>query len=716
MTSSDLWETNMKIFCISILAVWIAWLCPANANAGGGPENLLLIVNAESDASLLIGNYYVQMRKIPSRNVVHLKNIPSSETIQYADFKKRIFDPILKVIAKRRLGNQIDYIVYSADFPTRIKINRQVADFMKKSAAAIGAQNTQANRRLFGPYASINAATYFTQRMMANNSSFIALDANKYMRTRNMTLLREPFYGDVQEEFETAIREAEAKKSESAVKRLVELAKKHPNQVAVLYWLARIHARQGNAQKAAAWLGRAAQAGWNYRSFTRSDAWFEPVKNAPAIVSTVNQLPDDDYRFLPTHGFKNRYFWGPNGMINGSPDQGEAYALSTVLAVTRNQGISEAQAVDQLRMSVKTDGTHPQGTFYFTSTRDVRSRTRQPMFKHAINSLESLGQKCQILTTPFPQDKQDILGLVAGTASFVFKNSGSKIVPGAICESLTSFGGALQMGTKQTKLSAFLRNGAAGSCGTICEPLAHPAKFPDPRMHVHYVRGCSLAESFYQAVHGPFQLLIVGDALCQPFATFPVINATGVSLDSPVSGEVELALDLSESPVKVGAIEVYLDGMLFSRIKPVDQFRFDSQTMPDGFHELRFVAIADNSIETTGRAIVPFVVNNNDKQIRLNVPERVTERGSLSIVANASFGERMEIWHNRRVIARAEGRELKIQIPAAEIGRGPVTLQAVAFEGEKIYRSKPRKINVLAKLRKTIPKTRPLEPSKKKTP
>ena len=76
----------------------------------------------------------------------------------------------------------------------------------------------------------------------------------------------------------------------------------------------------------------------------------------------------------------------------------------------------------------------------------------------------------------------------------------------------------------QTPLSEFLRYGAAGASGTVIEPYAIPEKFPSPQIHVHYARGCTLAEAYYQSVHGPAQFLIVGDPLCRPWATIPVVE------------------------------------------------------------------------------------------------------------------------------------------------------------------------------------------------
>ena len=144
--------------------------------------------------------------------------------------------------------------------------------------------------------------------------------------------------------------------------------------------------------------------------------------------------------------------------------------------------------------------------------------------------------------------KRDVLGLSTGIATFSWTATGSKIVPGAICENLTSYGGMI-LDEPQTKLAEFLRNDAAGSSGTVIEPFAIQAKFPHPLIHAHYASGCSLAEAYYQSVEGPFQLLIVGDALCQPWATPPVLQVKGIAEGEKIKGTVKLHLDWSASKV-----------------------------------------------------------------------------------------------------------------------------------------------------------------------
>jgi len=114
-----------------------------------------------------------------------------------------------------------------------------------------------------------------------------------------------------------------------------------------------------------------------------------------------------------------------------------------------------------------------------------------------------------------------------GIAKFAWADSGSRILPGAFCDHLTSFGGVMT-GTGQTVLSEFIRHGAAGACGTVTEPCNTPVKFPSPFLHVHYASGCTLAEAFYQSVHAPYQQLLIADPLCRPWARAPQFTVDGL--------------------------------------------------------------------------------------------------------------------------------------------------------------------------------------------
>ena len=114
-------------------------------------------------------------------------------------------------------------------------------------------------------------------------------------------------------------------------------------------------------------------------------------------------------------------------------------------------------------------------------------------------------------------------------------------------------------GAGQTPLSALLAAGAAGASGTVTEPYAIQQKFPSPFIQWHYAQGCTLAESFYQSVAGPYQLLVAGDALCAPWRKHIVVVVAGLKAGANLSGTVKFTPGIeSRDGLKAGLFELYL--------------------------------------------------------------------------------------------------------------------------------------------------------------
>ena len=88
-----------------------------SVQAGGGPENVLLVVNPRRSDSLTVANHYVSLRQIPPSNILYLDWDGSVETITVETFRTRFLEPIFAEIDRRRLQRQIDYIVYSTGYP-----------------------------------------------------------------------------------------------------------------------------------------------------------------------------------------------------------------------------------------------------------------------------------------------------------------------------------------------------------------------------------------------------------------------------------------------------------------------------------------------------------------------------------------------------------------------------------------------------------------------
>ena len=108
--------TTLLIACMQLLS--------AQVLAGGGPENVLVVVNGDSPVSLLVANTYVEMREIPQEHVLWLHDIPYPDSISIDTFRTRIWKPIRDFITQNRLEDEIDIIAYSADFPYAVNFLR----------------------------------------------------------------------------------------------------------------------------------------------------------------------------------------------------------------------------------------------------------------------------------------------------------------------------------------------------------------------------------------------------------------------------------------------------------------------------------------------------------------------------------------------------------------------------------------------------------------
>jgi len=396
---------------------------PLAARAGGGPENLFLVVNPTSSDSIAVANAFVAARGIPPINVFMLPWAGSKENTTLGRFRDEILTPILKGIDSRRLAPQIDCIVYSSDFPWRI-------DYAEALPPELAQKDTF-------PSGSLTGMTMLFGAVASGTPAWLDSESNDYYR------------------------------------------------------------RPG------------------------------PDGVPPESV-----------------GFRSWYGWGEDGRLLEAG--GSRYLLAVMLGVTAGRGNTVRELATSLERAASADGTKPRGTVYLMTNGDVRTTTRSGPFPAIVKALAALGVKAEIASGALPQRKRDVAGLMTGTPSFDWAASGSTILPGAICENLTSFGGIFTPSAGQTPLSDFLRAGAAGSSGTVVEPYSIQAKFPHPSIHVHYCRGASLMEAFYQSVSAPYQLLVVGDPLCQPWAEIPEVEAVLVGTEGPLgpgavlSGSVEL--------------------------------------------------------------------------------------------------------------------------------------------------------------------------------
>ncbi|MBI3921322.1 MAG: hypothetical protein HY318_07895 [Armatimonadetes bacterium] len=667
--------------------------------AGGGPENLLLVVNGESGDSLAVANEYTRLRAVPPCNVVYLKGLPPGPHIKVEDFRTLLLRPIMEAMDRRELTRQIDYVVYSAGFPYAVEVT---GDMTGKSFPLFVTQP-----------ASLTGLTYLHELVSAGNTEYLSLNSNWYMR-RIKDAKADAAWNEADKRQQEALAGLLAKCEESRKKaaesktpidperaRWLEeavilsrsLSATHPNNPEILYNLACILALQQKADEAMAALNEAYKAGWWNEVLTQVDPDLASLREREDFKALLEKMRQVVIETQPPRAFESTATWMANGDCTET-GEGRRYLLSAMLAYTGGPANSLAEALTCLRQSAAADGTHPDGTIYFMSSNDwARTGPRQWAFRSASEALKKLGIRAVVETGVLPADRQDVAGAMIGVAGFAWKDCGSRILPGAFCDHLTSFGGVMT-GAGQTLLSEFLRHGAAGSCGTVTEPYNVQSKFPTPFLHFYYASGCSLAESFYQSVYGPYQQLLVGDPLCQPWAKTPVVKIKGLSPGETIKRPRQL-VPQAESALPVNRFELFLDGRLRQSCKPGGKLNLNPEGLAEGYHEARVVAFV-GALDTQGRSVVPFRVGKRDLAVTDWPAEAVPVDQTFRISAKLPGAQRIALLHNERELGALQGDRGVMEVRPPLLGIGTVELQPVGWlaDGREV-RGTPHRVQVV---------------------
>ncbi len=705
-----------------IRKVWGWWLAIGLAGslvqAGGGPENVLVVVNAESWSSRSLANEYMALRSIPASNRLELDGIGIEEAVGVEDFRKQILVPILRYLEQASLTAQIDYIAYSSDFPYRVDI----------SADALGRDLP----KQVGRSASLTGLTYLYQSVLLKRLDYLEFNANWYALSPFEREVDPPWsqadrelYGKVQGFFlEKRAREGDKKeptdedkawereKWTESVGYLRDLLGRHPESLEVRYNLACGLSVLGQVDEAmvelrktvdkgwANWaVAMAARSGWLDYTDMAKDEDFAALRDRDDFKALLAEVANERVYMPLARSFDASVGWTITGQ-RCAPYQGARYLLATMLGYTGGRGNSYAEVLRYLARAQAADGTRPDGTVYYMENGDVRSTCREWAMPGAVARLQENGIKGAIEHGILPEGKSDVIGLMVGTANFDWAKSGSVLMPGAVCEHLTSLGGVMSENGGQTPLSAFLAAGAAGASGTVAEPYAIQGKFPNAFIQAYYTEGCSLAEAFYQSVTGPYQLLIVGDPLCQPWARPPVVSVEGLAPNQVVKGDVPILCKVAETGPPALGIHLFLDGRRFAAMPAKGEFTLPTDKLSDGQHELRVVAMAANSTQAQGRAIIPFLVANRQGEdfAPLELPKKEVAYGErLSIEADIPGAKEVDVFQGPRRLANIDSGTGTLQIDTVALGMGPVELRyaIVLADGETRISGTPLSLRVL---------------------
>ena len=651
---------RLALLCV---VVAVAFATPRAAAA----ENVALAVNGDSWMSRTVANHYAALRPIPASHVVYLQGLPDLERIDVERFRQLILKPVIETLQQRQRWDQIDYLVYSSDVPYIIDLR---GDLRSRTLPMI-----------LTPAGSLNGLTFLYQQVLKRDPNYMSLQANPYFFGRLLPPIGErPPPETDRPTWELMGKLLRQQNWQAALDRVAALIERHPRNATLYYTRACCQAQLGDANLALESLDKAIAFGWYNHQIAANEPRLASLRSLKPFQSRLQRMDEMPWPIPKTVGF--RAADRGKRAVSAGDGSGRRYLLSTVLATTTGRGNSLDEVIDYLRRSRSADGSFPAGSVYFPVNSDQRSRLREALYGPAVRALQANNVRGQIPSGALPQNQSDVIGLTTGTATFQWRQSGSVIVPGAICEHLTSSGGILLETAIQTPLTEFLRWGAAGASGTVREPYSVPEKFPSPFLHVHYTRGCTLAEAYYQSVAGPYQLLIVGDPLCRPWARIPRFDVTGITVGATLRGHQTwqpITPTERDNGVPIRDFTLYIDGLRRAVQPPGKPFLVDARTLAEGHHLVALVATAANPLATTGRRSFPVTVHHRGQSVELRCDQHeVGYHEQLQLHVRSPGARSISVFHHRQPVGTVIGSQGVLRLAAKTLGLGPVRLWAQA--------------------------------------
>ncbi len=173
-----------------------------------------------------------------------------------------------------------------------------------------------------------------------------------------------------------------------------------------------------------------------------------------------------------------------------------------------------------IERGIEADYSLPNGAAYLIETSDVARSVRKELFPAV---LQQFGARLpvHIEQAPTLENAKDVMFYVTGSVQVAALDS-NHYLPGAIGDHLTSYGGQLT-GHEQMSALRWLEAGVTGSYGTVVEPCAFIAKFPNPQILLkHYLAGETLLEAYWKSVVMPGQGVFIGEPLARPYGAYRI--------------------------------------------------------------------------------------------------------------------------------------------------------------------------------------------------
>ena len=104
---------------LPVLAFALFGLAAARPATAQTSDNVLLVINENSPASVQVGDYYIRQRALAQDHVARIKAV-TTDTIQRPEFEKTIEAPIATWLQQKNLQDRVLYVVLTKGVPLRV--------------------------------------------------------------------------------------------------------------------------------------------------------------------------------------------------------------------------------------------------------------------------------------------------------------------------------------------------------------------------------------------------------------------------------------------------------------------------------------------------------------------------------------------------------------------------------------------------------------------
>ncbi|MGC3961155.1 MAG: TIGR03790 family protein [Verrucomicrobiota bacterium] len=323
----------------------------------------------------------------------------------------------------------------------------------------------------------------------------------------------------------------------------------------------------------------------------------------------------------------NSYYFSEGIFPAAAPTSAAGYSFLTTMLT----GATLAQAKQLVDQGVASDGTFPTAPVRLAKTTDSLRNLRTAAFNHVIFNTQLRGDYQVVRTNEnSPAGLSGLLGYQTGLMSFSI--TPNTFVPGAMADSMTSFGGVIFGNNDQTTALAFIGAGAAGSYGTVTEPSATPTKFPDPQNYFFQARGFSLVECYYQSLQTPYQGLIVGEPLAAPFASVGEGSWVGLTSGAILSGTLQLTVQFTASDAArpLQQVDLFVDGKFFRTLTNIAPAAGNLVNVRIGGQNVNYTVPANATLASVATGLAAALnapaISNVTKTVALAFGDRVELR------------------------------------------------------------------------------------------